>query len=97
MTTYPRKITFGEISEMDVRDVLIYYRDCCCSHHIEINADCGAVGCRTSSRDTTGRLMTEFKTFTQQIGDALPILEQMGYEVTTFKVSWGLPPNLGFV
>src|SRR6202011_1525922 len=43
--------------------------------------------------DTTGRLMTEFNTFTQQVGDALPILEQMGYEVTTFKVSWGLPPK----
>ena len=41
--------------------------------------------------DATGRLMTEFNTFTQQVGDALPILEQMGYEVTTFKVTWGLP------
>jgi hypothetical protein len=37
--------------------------------------------------------MTEFNTFTQQVGDALPILEQMGYEVTTFKVTWGLPPK----
>src|ERR1700694_647925 len=27
------------------------------------------------------------------VGDALPILEQMGYEVTTFKVTWGLPPK----
>src|ERR1700742_908638 len=43
--------------------------------------------------DGTGRLMTEFNTFTQQVGDALPILEQMGYEVTTFKVTWGLPPK----
>jgi hypothetical protein len=43
--------------------------------------------------DATGRLMTEFNTFTQQVGDALPILEQMGYEVTTFKVTWGLPPR----
>src|SRR5258708_32349024 len=43
--------------------------------------------------DATGRVMTEFNTFTQQVGDALPILEQMGYEVTTFKVSWGLPPK----
>src|SRR6202020_1133103 len=39
--------------------------------------------------DATGRLMTEFNTFTQQIGDALPALEQMGYEVTTLKVTWG--------
>jgi hypothetical protein len=37
--------------------------------------------------------MTEFNTFTQQVGDALPLLEQMGYEVTTFKVTWGLPPK----
>ena len=37
--------------------------------------------------------MTEFNTFTRQVGDALPILEQMGYEVTTFKVTWGLPPK----
>jgi hypothetical protein len=43
--------------------------------------------------DTTGRLLTEFNTFAQQVGDALPILEQMGYEVTTFKVTWGLPPK----
>jgi len=43
--------------------------------------------------DATGRMMTEFNVFTQQVGDALPILEQMGYEVTTFKVTWGLPPN----
>jgi hypothetical protein len=42
--------------------------------------------------DTTGRLLTEFNTFAQQVGDALPILEWMGYEVTTFKVTWGLPP-----
>src|SRR6266849_5569788 len=43
--------------------------------------------------DTTGRLLTEFNAFAQQVGDALPILEQMGYEVTTFKVTWGLPPK----
>jgi hypothetical protein len=43
--------------------------------------------------DATGRLMTEFNAFTQEVGDALPILEQMGYEVTTFKVTWGLPPK----
>jgi hypothetical protein len=43
--------------------------------------------------DATGRLMTEFNTFTQEVGDALPVLEQMGYEVTTFKVTWGLLPK----
>ena len=37
--------------------------------------------------------MSEFNTFTQQVGDALPLLEQMGYEVTVFKVTWGLPPK----
>jgi hypothetical protein len=36
--------------------------------------------------DTTGRLLTEFNTFAQQVGDALPIVEQMGNEATTFKV-----------
>lgn len=41
--------------------------------------------------DATGKMMTEFNTFTQQVGDALPILEQLGYEVTTFKVTWALP------
>lgn len=43
--------------------------------------------------DATGRVMAEFNAFTQQVGDALPILEQMGYEVTIFKVTWGLPPK----
>jgi hypothetical protein len=43
--------------------------------------------------DATGRLMTEFNSFTQQVGDTLPILEEMGYEVMTFKVTWGLPPK----
>jgi hypothetical protein len=43
--------------------------------------------------DATGRVMSEFNTFTQEVGDALPILEQMGYEVTVFKVTWGLPPK----
>jgi hypothetical protein len=43
--------------------------------------------------DATGRVMSEFNAFTVQVGDALPILEQMGYEVTTFKVTWGLPPK----
>jgi hypothetical protein len=47
--------------------------------------------------DATGRLMIEFNTFTQQAGDALPILEQMGYEVTTFKVTWASRQKLGFV
>src|SRR5260370_38808756 len=37
--------------------------------------------------------MREFKRLTQEVGDALPILEQMGYEVTTFKATWGLPPK----
>jgi hypothetical protein len=46
-----------------------------------------------SMPDATGRLMTEFNSFTQQIGDTLPILESMGYEVTTFRVTWGLPPK----
>lgn len=43
--------------------------------------------------DASNKVMTEFNSFTQQVGDALPILEQMGYEVSTFKVTWGLPPK----
>lgn len=43
--------------------------------------------------DASNKMMTEFNSFTQQVGDALPILEQMGYEVSTFKVTWGLPPR----
>ena len=39
MTTYPEKITFGEMRASGVRDVLIYCRDHRCSHHVEINAD----------------------------------------------------------
>jgi hypothetical protein len=43
--------------------------------------------------DATGKLMTEFNSFTQQIGETLPVLEAMGYEVVTFKVTWGFPPK----
>jgi hypothetical protein len=39
VTTYPQKITFGEMRESGVRDVLIYCRDHRCSHHVETNAD----------------------------------------------------------
>jgi len=38
-STYPQKITFGEMRASGVRDVLIYCRDHRCSHHIEIRAD----------------------------------------------------------
>jgi ribosomal protein L37E len=38
MTSYPQKITFGEMREMRVRGVLIYCRNRC-GHHSEINAD----------------------------------------------------------
>ena len=34
-----------------------------------------------------------FDAFTQQVADSLPILEEMGYEVSTFRVQWGLPPR----
>jgi hypothetical protein len=39
MTTYPQKITFGEMRESGTRDVLIYLRDHRCTHHVETNAD----------------------------------------------------------
>ena len=43
--------------------------------------------------DTSSKMMAEFNSFTQQVGAALPLLEQMGYEVSSFKVTWGLPPR----
>lgn len=39
MTTYPQKITFGEMRASGVRDVLIYCRAYKCSHSTEISAD----------------------------------------------------------
>ena len=35
MLTYLQKITFGELRESGVRDVLIYCPDYRCSHHVE--------------------------------------------------------------
>ena len=39
------------------------------------------------------RLMEEFNAFTRQIGDTLPVLEEMGFDVASFRVQWGLPPK----
>ena len=60
VTTYPQKITFGEMRESGVRDVLIYCRDHRCGHHIEINANMLTAGpttcdCRTSSRSSSAK------------------------------------------
>jgi hypothetical protein len=38
MPAYPQKITFGELRETGVHDVLVYCRDHTCSHHIEVSA-----------------------------------------------------------
>ena len=46
--TYPKTITFGEMRESGVRDVLIYCRDYRCSHHIETSADGWADDVRVS-------------------------------------------------
>jgi hypothetical protein len=35
MTTYPQKITFGELRESGAHDISIYCRDHLCSHHVE--------------------------------------------------------------
>ena len=35
----PEKITFGEMREMGVRDLLIYCADYKCSHSVAISAD----------------------------------------------------------
>ncbi len=39
MTSYPVKITFGEMRESGVRDVLIFCRDHRCSHNVKVSAD----------------------------------------------------------
>jgi hypothetical protein len=39
MTTTPQKITFGEMRESGVSDVLIYCRDVGCSHSKTMSAD----------------------------------------------------------
>ena len=39
MTTYPEKITFGEMRDSGVREVLVYCRDHRCSHSATISAD----------------------------------------------------------
>jgi hypothetical protein len=38
-------------------------------------------------------LMKEFDAFAQQVSDSVPILEEMGYEVASFRIQWGLPPK----
>jgi hypothetical protein len=35
----------------------------------------------------------EFNASVQHVGDSLPLLEEMGYEVSTFRVQSGLPPK----
>jgi hypothetical protein len=49
MTTYPQKITFGEMRESGVREVLVYCRDHRCSHSVEISADRWADDLRLSA------------------------------------------------
>ena len=39
MLTYPEKITFGEMRNSGVRDVLVYCRNHRCSHSTTIDAD----------------------------------------------------------
>ncbi|KWV48082.1 hypothetical protein AS156_19125 [Bradyrhizobium macuxiense] len=36
--------------------------------------------------DSAGRLLAQFNSFPQQVGETLPLLEQMGYEVTRSKL-----------
>jgi hypothetical protein len=31
-------------------------------------------------------------TFTEDVAKSLPLLEQLGYEVSIFRIQWGLPP-----
>jgi len=37
--------------------------------------------------------MAQFTEFTDEIGRTTPVLERLGYEVSTFRVQWGLPPR----
>jgi hypothetical protein len=39
VTTFPEKITFGDVREMGVDEVLIYCADYRCGHHVELSAD----------------------------------------------------------
>jgi hypothetical protein len=39
MPTRPQKITFGEMREMGVRDVVVYCQDYRCSHNVAMPAD----------------------------------------------------------
>ena len=39
MMTFPQKITFGEMRDAGVRDVLVYCQDHKCSHSTTISAD----------------------------------------------------------
>ena len=57
MTTFPQKVTFGELRASGVRDVLIYCRDHRCSHHIAISADRSAMPWQDDGRkrDRPGR------------------------------------------
>ena len=57
MTSYPEKITFGEMRSSGVSDVLIYCRDHRCSHSTTLSADGGRItsGCRTLSLISSAR------------------------------------------
>ena len=59
MTTCETKITFGEMRESGVRDVLIYCRDHRCSHHVEVSADGWADDVRLS--DIEGKFVCHGK------------------------------------
>jgi hypothetical protein len=39
MVTRPQKITFGDLRESGVREILIYCADYKCTHHITMSAD----------------------------------------------------------
>ena len=54
--TNPQKITFGEMCESGVRDVLIYCRDHRCSHSTTISADQWSDNIRLSGRRARLRL-----------------------------------------
>ena len=45
MTDRPKKITFAEMREMDVRGILVYCADYRCSHSLAISGESKAGSC----------------------------------------------------
>jgi hypothetical protein len=76
MTTYTQKITFGEMRESGVRDVLIYRRDHRCSHHVETNADGWADDVRLSDIEPNSPVQHAAAKKARTCGPKFPVVSQ---------------------